>query len=160
MASLRDQKGNRRCSLAIVSDLLRKKAVAGAAAAREAGRHAGSEDSAPGVTQTSYGPGSLPAPPPCTGRGDRTQAIAHQAGRGSLMRKLSMTRSAISLLGCSTLALCAATPRARADQPLLLPNSLVISSSTYDRTQGAVASLTVGTQLANTATSTTQAIAD
>src|SRR5215469_1247360 len=80
--------------------------------------------------------------------------------RGSLMRRLSMTRSAISLLGCSALALWAATPLARADQPLLLPNSLVISSSTYDRTQGAVASLTVGTQLANTATSTTQAIAD
>jgi hypothetical protein len=75
------------------------------------------------------------------------------------MRKLSMTRSATSLLGCSTLALCAATPIARADQPLLLPNSLVISSSTYDRTQGALASLTVGTQLPNTATSTTQAIA-
>lgn len=75
------------------------------------------------------------------------------------MLKLSITRSAISLLGCSTLALCAATPVARADQPLLLPNSLVISSSTYDRTQGAVASLKVGTQLANTATSTTPAIA-
>ena len=75
------------------------------------------------------------------------------------MRKLSMTRSAVSLLGCSTLAWCAATPIAHADQPLLLPNSLVISSSTYDRTQGAVASLQVGTQLANTATSTTTAIA-
>jgi hypothetical protein len=40
---------------------------------------------------------------------------------------------------------------------LLVPNSLVISTSTYDRTVGAVASLTVGTQLANTATATTSA---
>ena len=75
------------------------------------------------------------------------------------MRKLSMTSNAISVLGCSTLVFCAAIPIARAQQPLLLPNSLVISSSTYDRTQGAVASLTVGTTLPNTATSTTQAIA-
>jgi hypothetical protein len=40
---------------------------------------------------------------------------------------------------------------------LLVPNSLIISSSTYDRTQGAVASLTVGTKLANSATATTAA---
>lgn len=61
---------------------------------------------------------------------------------------------------CSTLALCPASP-ARADQPFLLPNSLVISSSAYDRTQGAVASLTPGvTQLANTNTATVAAIAD
>ena len=43
---------------------------------------------------------------------------------------------------------------------LLAHNSLVISSTTYDRTQGAVASLAVGTtQLANTNTATTPAIA-
>jgi hypothetical protein len=42
---------------------------------------------------------------------------------------------------------------------LLVPNSLVISSSTYDRTQGAVASLAVGTKLANSATATTSAVA-
>jgi hypothetical protein len=40
---------------------------------------------------------------------------------------------------------------------LLVPGSLVISSSTYDRTQGAIAALTVGTTLANTATATTPA---
>jgi hypothetical protein len=38
-------------------------------------------------------------------------------------------------------------------------DSLIISSSTYDRTQGAVASLTIGTTLANSATKTTKAIA-
>jgi hypothetical protein len=40
---------------------------------------------------------------------------------------------------------------------LLVPGSLVISSSAYDRTVGAVASLTVGTKLAGTATATTSA---
>jgi len=43
---------------------------------------------------------------------------------------------------------------------LLAHNSLVISSTTYDRTQGAIASLAIGTtQLANTNTATTPAIA-
>jgi hypothetical protein len=43
---------------------------------------------------------------------------------------------------------------------LLVHNSLVISSSTYDRTRGAVASLAVGTtQLAGTATATVSAVA-
>ena len=74
------------------------------------------------------------------------------------MRQLATNFSASTLLGCSTLALCAAIPIARADQPLLLPNSLVISSSTYDRSQGALASLVVGTTLPNTATATTQAV--
>jgi hypothetical protein len=76
------------------------------------------------------------------------------------MRKRSTTSRAISLLGCGTLAFCAAIPIAHAQQPLLLPNSLIISSSTYDRTQGAVASLVVGTTLPNTATATTQAVSD
>src|SRR5450432_2073065 len=40
---------------------------------------------------------------------------------------------------------------------LLVPGSLVISSTTYDRTQGAIASLTVGTKLASSATATTAA---
>src|SRR5579863_3578313 len=61
---------------------------------------------------------------------------------------------------CSALALCAVSAAAQADPPILIPDSLVISSSTYDRTQGAVASLTVGTPLANTNTATTPAIAD
>jgi hypothetical protein len=42
---------------------------------------------------------------------------------------------------------------------LLVHNSLVISSSTYDHTQGAVASLTIGTKLAGTATATASAVA-
>ena len=77
------------------------------------------------------------------------------------MRILSPITSTASLVaGCGALALCAASP-ARSDQPFLLPNSLVISSSAYDRTQGAVASLTPRvTQLANTNTATVAAIAD
>jgi hypothetical protein len=42
---------------------------------------------------------------------------------------------------------------------VLTPNSLVISSSTYDNTQGAVASLAIGTALPNTATATVPAVA-
>lgn len=38
-------------------------------------------------------------------------------------------------------------------------DSLIISSSTYDRTKGAVAFLTIGTTLANSATATTKAVA-
>jgi hypothetical protein len=41
---------------------------------------------------------------------------------------------------------------------LLVPKSLVISSSTYDRTVGAVASLTLGTKLAGSATATASAV--
>lgn len=40
---------------------------------------------------------------------------------------------------------------------LLVPSSLIISSSTYDRTMGAIASLTVGSKLAKSATATTSA---
>jgi len=76
------------------------------------------------------------------------------------MRIPSPITAAPLVAACSALALCPASP-ARADQPFLLPNSLVISSSAYDRTQGAVASLTPGvTQLANTNTATVAAIAD
>jgi hypothetical protein len=63
------------------------------------------------------------------------------------------------LSGCGMLALCTAGTLARAGQPILLPNSLVISSSTYDRTQGPVASLAVGSTLSGTATATAKAIA-
>jgi hypothetical protein len=42
---------------------------------------------------------------------------------------------------------------------LLVPSSLVVSSSTYDRTVGAVASLAMGTPLAGTATATAAAVA-
>jgi hypothetical protein len=65
------------------------------------------------------------------------------------------------LASCSVLALSVSGGIAHAGKPFLIPNSLMISSSTYDRTQGAVASLTVGTTvLANTATTTTLAVSD
>jgi hypothetical protein len=41
---------------------------------------------------------------------------------------------------------------------LMVPKSLVISSSTYDKTQGAVASLVVGSKLAGSATATASAV--
>ncbi len=63
------------------------------------------------------------------------------------------------LSGCGVVALCTSSDIARADQPVLLPNSLVVSSTTYDRSQGAVASLGVGTPLAGTATATAAATA-
>jgi hypothetical protein len=68
-----------------------------------------------------------------------------------------------ALLGCSALALAVITVPARADDDrhhnFFEPWSLVVSSSTYDGTQGAIASLTVGSTLPNTATSTTMAVA-
>jgi hypothetical protein len=66
---------------------------------------------------------------------------------------------ALTLSGCGIFALCSASTVIQAEQPLLKPNSLVISSSTYDRSQGAVASLTVGTVLSGSAKATTNAIA-
>jgi hypothetical protein len=52
-----------------------------------------------------------------------------------------------------------AGPVARAGQPFLRPNSLVISSTTYVRTRGAIAALTVGTTLPGSATATSAAVA-
>jgi len=73
----------------------------------------------------------------------------------------SISRAAPLFAGSSAFVLCAAGSVAHADQPFLLPNSLVISSTTYDRSQGAVASLAAGgTQLPNTATATTAAVSD
>jgi hypothetical protein len=68
----------------------------------------------------------------------------------------------LSLLGCSVLALgmAAGTARAEGDRFLIEPGSLVISSSTYDPAQGAVASLKIGTALPNTASATTTAVSD
>jgi hypothetical protein len=42
---------------------------------------------------------------------------------------------------------------------VLTPGSLIVSTSTYDSTQGAITSLTIGTPLAGTATATTAAVA-
>jgi hypothetical protein len=69
-----------------------------------------------------------------------------------------ISSAATLLIGCTVF--CTVGSVARADEGLLLPDSLVISASTYDRVQGAVASLKVGTTLPNTATATTTAIAD
>jgi hypothetical protein len=72
----------------------------------------------------------------------------------------STAQLAAFLSGCGIFALCTTSTVARAEEPFLVPNSLVISSSTYDRSQGAVASLKVGTVLPSTATATTSAVAD
>ena len=61
---------------------------------------------------------------------------------------------------CSVIAIGAASPAAWADESFLRPGSLIISSSAYDRSQGAVASLKVGTVLPNSATATTTATSD
>ena len=66
--------------------------------------------------------------------------------------------SGTALLGTALFSLAGATP-ASADQQFLKHGSLVISSSTYDPTQGPAASLAVGTTLPNSATKTTNAVA-
>jgi hypothetical protein len=66
--------------------------------------------------------------------------------------------SGTALLGAGLFGLADPSP-ASADQQFLKHGSLVISSSTYDPTQGPVASLAVGSTLPNTATATTQAVA-
>lgn len=67
--------------------------------------------------------------------------------------------SGTTLVGAALFGIADPTP-ASADQQFLKHGSLVISSSTYDKTQGAVATLKVGTTLPNTATATTQAVAN
>jgi len=70
----------------------------------------------------------------------------------------SVTRHLL-LAGTGIAALLASPPTVHANQPFLIPNSLVVSTSTYDNSQGALASLTVGTTLPDTATQTTSAVA-
>ena len=76
------------------------------------------------------------------------------------------SRSDLRLATFIIAGLAASTGSARADgffgpnRCLILPGSVVVSSSAYDRHQGAVASLTVGTTLPNTAIATTTAISD
>ena len=76
---------------------------------------------------------------------------------------LQATDHALLLASCSVLALCQfagiAEAGAAKNKLQIAHHSVVVSSTTYDRTQGAIASLTVGTTLANTATSTTAAVA-
>lgn len=62
--------------------------------------------------------------------------------------------------GCSVLAFGVSIGQAGADSPAVIePRSLVVSTSTYDNTQGAIASLKIGSTLPDTATSTTTAVA-
>ena len=63
--------------------------------------------------------------------------------------------------GCAVTALMTALVSAQAATPatVIESNSLIISTSTYDRTQGAIAGLAVGSTLANSATATTRAVA-
>ncbi len=73
------------------------------------------------------------------------------------------THRALLLAGCSVLALgvLAGIAQARDDDNKrfdLEHDALIISSSTYDRTHGAISFLTTGTILPNSATATTQAI--
>ena len=76
------------------------------------------------------------------------------------MRRVIYPSATPLLTACSALALCITNHAALADEGFLAPHSLVISSSVYDRSQGAVASLAVGTPLPNTDTATTPAISD
>ena len=76
------------------------------------------------------------------------------------MRMVVCRAAKLALLsGCGMFALCTSSAVARAERPFQRPGALVISSSIYDRFQGAVASLAVGTALPNTATATIPAVA-
>jgi hypothetical protein len=78
------------------------------------------------------------------------------------MRKFPLPARGFSLLigYCGVIAISTASPAALADESFLPAGSLIISSSTYDRSQGAVASLKVGSVLPDSATATTTAISD
>ncbi|MDE2476706.1 MAG: hypothetical protein KGO48_16750, partial [Alphaproteobacteria bacterium] len=80
------------------------------------------------------------------------------------MRYLHAGNRALLLAGCSSLALAMFVGPTAADPSKatlqIKPNSVVVSASTYDRTQGAIATLTTGvTQIANTDTATVTAVA-
>ena len=76
------------------------------------------------------------------------------------MKVRSSIAGAVSLLvGCGSAAFVQ-VGTAQADDSILQPGSLVISSSTYEGWTGAVASLAVGTPLANTNTATIPAVSN
>src|SRR5689334_13889488 len=77
------------------------------------------------------------------------------------MRKSGIFTSASLLAGCCVLALAAQSHAALAAKGLQIQhNSLVVSTTTYDKTQGAIANLTVGsTVLAKSASATSLAVA-
>jgi hypothetical protein len=77
---------------------------------------------------------------------------------GYMQSRLSKQFNHRVIAGAILAMLAAATEVAHANQPFLLPNSLIISSSTYDKSQGAIKGLAVGTMLPSTAKATTQAI--
>ena len=66
----------------------------------------------------------------------------------------------IGLLTATALGTIARADDDHGDDTLLRSDTLVISSSAYDRSRGAVASLVIGTTLPNSATATTLAIAN
>jgi hypothetical protein len=76
------------------------------------------------------------------------------------MRNMKMKTQCMAFLSGSGLVALCGNALAWDDAAVLGPNTLVISSSTYDPSQGAVASLKVGTPLANSATATIPAVAD
>jgi hypothetical protein len=82
--------------------------------------------------------------------------------RGAMKTSFKPTHRAFILMG-SVLAMCITAGIAQASQDdssfQLYPNSLVVSSSTYDPTQGALSTLNIGTKLPNSATATTHATA-
>src|SRR5580692_10634821 len=76
------------------------------------------------------------------------------------MNVRSSIASAVSLLVGSGAAAFVHVGTAAADDFFLQPGSLVISSSNYEGWTGAVASLAIGTPLANTNTATTPAVSN
>ena len=69
-------------------------------------------------------------------------------------------RHALYLTSCAAIALSAGAAQAAPKPRVQVEhNSVVVSSSVYDNTQGAIASLVIGTKLANTATTTSTATA-
>ena len=80
--------------------------------------------------------------------------------RATLNAALHPALAGVLLMGAvASPAATAGQPFPRPGQPFLLPDTLVISSSTYERTRGAVAALTVGTTLPDSDTTTTAATA-
>jgi hypothetical protein len=76
------------------------------------------------------------------------------------MRMVVCRAAKLALLsGCGIFAVCTSSAVAREERPCLHRGALIVSSSTYDNSRGAVASLKVGSPLPDTATATIPAIA-
>ena len=81
----------------------------------------------------------------------------------TLRRSTVIATTLVTGIGMLTIAAIGPIARAdddRGDDSLLRHDTLVISSSSYDRSRGAVASLVIGTTLPNSATATTPAVAN